>query len=368
MNDFRHIKITIAFVLLLCLILPSFAFVEGLSDTANGYFLVSLQSLSDEELAAAAAAVAAEQRQRIKTKVVLDKEEITILVGKADKIIGSVEGLPDGEKAPKLEWSTSDKSIVTVNNGQIKAVSGGNAIVTCGITLADGTNIYSECKIAVRIPVASVTVDQKTIDLFVGDFFVPVFSFKPENASEIGLIFETSNPEVAVVNELGEIEGITSGKATITARTIDGSGKNVSIAVSVKNDGYMKKTKGEDLYSQVVSGEPVSFTTEGGTDDWYDRGADIEGISFEVHSYGMDGQVVAVEVLDIGNTGNKEIFYKVLDNLFSGEDLVKATNWVKKNLGKNAQLQIGDAYIILQQTTTKAPIMYIMDEEHKDWV
>ena len=68
------------------------------------------------------------------------------------------------------------------------------------------------------------------------------------------------------------------------------------------------------------------------------------------------------------NTGNKDIFFKVLNNLFSGDDLKKAINWVRKNLGRNAQLKIGDAYIILQLTTTKAPIMYIQDEEHKDWV
>lgn len=368
MKTVHHLKIVVTFILMLCLVFPSFALMEGTSATEASYFLVSLDSLTDEELAAAAAAVVAEQRLRIKTKVVLDKEEITIITGKTDKITGSVEELPEGEKTPKLEWNTSDKSIVTVNNGQIRAVAGGNAVVSCGATLSDGTYIYAECKITVNVPVSSVTVDKKTIDLSAGDSFTPVFTFKPENASETGLTFESTNPEAATVNDKGEIKGVATGKATITAKTIDGSGKSVTITVSVKYNGYMKNTKGENLFNQVISGERASNKVEGGSADWYDRGADIGGISFEVHSYGKDGQVVSIEVLDIMNTGSKDIFYKVLDNLFSGEDLKKATDWVKKNLGRNAQIQIGDAYIILQQTTTKAPIMYIQDEEHKDWV
>ena len=363
MKTIRYLKMVAAFVLMLCFMLPSFVFAED-----NGFFAVSLDSLSDEQLEEAAAAVRAEQRARIKTKIVLDKDDITMIVGKNDKIIGNIEELPEGEKAPKLDWSTSDKSIVTVNNGQIRAVAGGNAVVTCGANLSDGTYIYSECKVTVNVPITSLGVDKKTLDLTAGDSFSPTFSFKPDNASETGLVFESSNPDVASVTENGVITGVASGKATITVKTIDGSGKSVVISVNVKNDGYMKNMKGEDLYNKVISGERASNKVEGGSSDWYDRGADINGISFEVHSYGKNGQVVSVEVLDIMSTGNKDIFFKVLDNLFSGDDLKKATDWVKKNLGRNGQLQVGDAYIILQQTTNKAPIMYIQDEEHKDWV
>ena len=72
--------------------------------------------------------------------------------------------------------------------------------------------------------------------------------------------------------------------------------------------------------------------------------------------------------MDLANTGNKDIFFKVLDNLFEGDDLVKATNWIKSNLGRETRTKIGDANIILQRTVSGAPIMYIMDDEHVDWV
>ncbi len=368
MKTIRYLKIAAAFALMVFLTLPSFALVEETSSNVNDFFIVSLDSLSDEQLEEALAAVKAEQRARIKTKIVLDKEDITIIMRKADKITASIEGLPEGEKVPKLEWTTSDKAIVTVNNGQIRAVAGGNAIVTCGATLSDGTYIYSECKITVNVPVASITVDKKTRDLSAGDTFSPVFSFKPDNASETSLVFESSDPDIATVSDKGIIKGVASGKATITAKTIDGSGKSIVITVNVKYNDYMKNTKGEDLFNKILSGERTTNNYEGGSSDWYDRGADIGGISFEVHSYGKNGRLLSVEVLDIMDTGKKDIFFKVLENLFSGDDLKKANDWVKKNLGRETQLQIGDAYIILQQTTTKAPIMYIQDEEHKDWV
>lgn len=368
MKTIHQKMLAIVTVLMTCMMVFSLSLAEEEPQTETSFFSVSLDSLTDEQLEAAAAAVKEEQRARIKTKIVLDKDNITLVVGKSDKINGSVEDLPENEKIPKLEWTTSDKSIITVTNGQIRAVAGGEAVITCGATLSDGTYIYSECKITVNIPVTSVTVDKKVLDLSAGDSFSPTFTFKPNNASETGLSYETSNPDVAIVNDRGVIKGIVSGKATITAKTIDGSNKSVSITVNVQNNRYMKNTKGEDLYNNVIFGERTSNKLEGGSNEWYDRAADIGGISFEVHSYGENGQTISIEVLDIMNTGNKEIFFKVLDNLFSGDDLKKATEWVKKNLGRNAQLQIGDAYIFLQQTTTKAPIMYIQDEEHKDWV
>lgn len=368
MKNLRYTKVVAAILLVMCMILPSIAVTEEAPSAEKSYFTVSLDSLTDQELESIAAAVAAEQRARIKTKVVLDKNSITLAVGKADKITGNVKELPAGEKTPKLEWSTSDKSIVTVKNGQVKAVSGGTATVTCGTTLSDGTHIYAECRITVNVPITSITADRKKVDLSAGSTFTPKFTFKPKNASETRLTFVSSNPAAATVNEKGVITGVAAGKATITAKAVDGSGKSVDITVNVKNNGYLKNTKGKDLFNAVLSGERASNQFEGGESDWYDRAADIGGFSFEVHSLGENGQVVGVEVLDIMNTRKTDIFFKVLEKLFSGEDLQKATNWLKKNIGKNTQTQIGDAYIFLQQSTVKAPIMYIMDEEHKDWV
>ena len=260
---------------------------------------IDLHSMSDEDLAVAVAAIKEEQRSRIKTRIILDKTAVSLPMGKTDKLSGSIEELPDGENAPKLEWSTSDKTVVSVNNGQIKAVAGGNAVITCSTTLSDGTYIYTECAVKVIVPVASVTTDKKTIQLSAGDSFTPKYVVKPDNATEPTLSFESSDPAVASVNNRGGIKGYSAGKATITAKTTDGSEKAATITVTVTYDSYMKDMKGKDLYDRVISGERTSTNVEGGDNEWYDRGTYIGGISFEVHSKGKNGQLVGVEVLDL---------------------------------------------------------------------
>ncbi len=307
-------------------------------------------------------------------KIILDTTNIVLIAGKSITLSAQMEGLPEGEKTPKLQWTTSDKKVVSVNKGKLRAISGGEAVVTCSVKLSDGATISSDCNVTVRIPVGSITTDKKTINLAVGETATPAFRIKPDNAYDKRLKFDSSDPDVATVNNEGVIQGIASGRVTITASAVDGSKKTVTITVNVKSEGngknidYLKNTKGKDLYDQVVAGEHITNNIEGGTTDWYDRGTDIDGISFEVHSKGANGQVVMVEVLDIMNTKKRTVFYKTLNCLFRGEDLKKATDWLKKNIGKETQTKIGDAYIILQLTGAKAPIMYISDEEHKDWV
>ena len=106
---------------------------------ANGIFNIKLSDASDEQLIEAADAIKAEQRSRIKTRIILEPASLEIAVGKTQKIEATIADLPEGEKTPKLEWATSDKAIATCKNGQVKAVAGGNAVVTCSATLADGT-------------------------------------------------------------------------------------------------------------------------------------------------------------------------------------------------------------------------------------
>lgn len=209
----------------------------------DGIFNVSLTELSDEQLAEAAEAIRVEQRARIKTHISLDKTEVILLVEKNQRIEATIIDLPKDEQMPKLEWSTSDKKIATCsNNGLITAVSAGNAVITCGATLSDGTYIYEECKVQVNVPVSSITVDKDTVKLNGGEKYKPTFKFKPNNASNTELSFKSSKPQVATVSSDGIIEGVGTGTAIITATTIDGSKKSVEITVKVVDNRISKET------------------------------------------------------------------------------------------------------------------------------
>ncbi len=205
-------------------------------EPAEGYFRVDLTTLSDEQLLEAAEAIRAEQRSRIKTHIVIQPAEVTLLAGKSQKLEATAVDLPEGEKTPRLQWETSDKAVVTCNNGQIRAVAEGEAMITCSATLSDGTEIYGECKVKVNVPVASIVPDVKSLSLSIGEEYVPVFTIEPDIASDTGLLFETSDSGVASVTTDGIIMGTGTGNARITAKAKDGSGKSVSISLKVTDN------------------------------------------------------------------------------------------------------------------------------------
>ena len=197
----------------------------------EGIFNADLTELSDDQLAEAADAIRAEQRARIQTKIILTETNLTLLIGKSQIIDAFVVDLPESEKAPKLEWSTSDKNVATITNGQIRGISGGSAIITCSTTLTDGTYIYEECAVQVNIPVNSIGVDVKSLNLSGGESARPVFIIKPDNASIQVLKFESSDENVVTVDKSGIIIGVGDGTAKVTASSTDGSNKSVMLTI-----------------------------------------------------------------------------------------------------------------------------------------
>ena len=330
---------------------------------------IDLQSMKDDELLSALEAIKEEQRSRINTRIVLDTNNISLAVGKTRKIEAQITDIPPEEvKAPKLKWSSSDNKIATCSNGVIKAVAPGKAIITCSITLGDGTYVFQDCEVQVIVLASSLTVEKKTISISIDEEYKPEYIVKPNTTTNKTLMFTSDDETIARVDSNGTITGVSQGNTKITATTTDGSKKSIVISVKVTFDAYMKKSSGRAIYNSVVFGENVENELQYGDSDWYVRESYVNSFSFEVDSIGKDGNVCIITLMDTMRTGKKELFYKVLENVFSGDDLDKATKWVKKNLGKEASTKIGDANILLRLTVAKYPILNIVDDEHLDWV
>lgn len=72
------------------------------------------------------------------------------------------------------------------------------------------------------IPVNSVLVEPKDNAIKVGDVQALKATIEPSNATEKGVTFESSNPDVAAVTEDGIVTGISAGEAVITATSVSG--------------------------------------------------------------------------------------------------------------------------------------------------
>ena len=87
---------------------------------------------------------------------------------------------------------------------------------------------------SVIIPVESVSLDRTEIELNIGDFLELVATVLPVNATDMGVVWSSSDETVASVSSTGGVMGIAAGSAVISITTNNG-GKTATCNVTVKN-------------------------------------------------------------------------------------------------------------------------------------
>lgn len=138
-------------------------------------------------------------------------------------------------KSMKLEWSSSDESVASVNNkGIVKGLSVGETTIT--VKSAEGESVTASCKVAVILPVKKISFAEKALNLPAGLTQKPEIKIEPENATNKAVTFSSSNEKVATVDENGVITGVGKGSAKITAVAQDGS--KVKGVIKVKVEEY----------------------------------------------------------------------------------------------------------------------------------
>jgi uncharacterized repeat protein (TIGR02543 family) len=71
------------------------------------------------------------------------------------------------------------------------------------------------------VHVTKVTLDKSTHSMYITDLFKLTATVSPDNATDKGIIWTSSNEDVAIVSEDGVITPVAEGKATITATSHD---------------------------------------------------------------------------------------------------------------------------------------------------
>ena len=128
--------------------------------------------------------------------------------------------LPDNTTDKMVVWSSSDESVATVDaDGKVTAVSIGETFITasCG-------NASATCAVTV-LPIHAETL---IIDPIVwsgeeGTEFTIKAIILPENTTNKELYFESSDTEIATVDNDGHVYVLKEGSCTIVVSTTDGS-------------------------------------------------------------------------------------------------------------------------------------------------
>ena len=170
--------------------------------------------------------------------VTLDKTELTLIEGETAELVATVT--PDDADNKNVIWSSSDESIVTVDqDGKVTAVKEGVAVIT--VTAEDGDKTAT-CEVTIKkkeepapepIPVVGVSLDKTELELIEGETAELVAIVTPKDADNKNVTWSSSDESIATVDQNGKVTAVKEGVAIITVTTEDGD-KTATCKVTVK--------------------------------------------------------------------------------------------------------------------------------------
>ena len=154
-------------------------------------------------------------KPKLVEKLSLNKTDITLNPDASAIVEAIVE--PANADISGLTWKSSNESIVTVNDGIIKAVGSGDAKVTASVNGKKATvNVKvlpSTNRVAFLENIIKININEKK-QLY--------YKIYPENAVNKEVTFSSSNTKVAKVDKNGLITAVGTGRATIGIKSKDG--------------------------------------------------------------------------------------------------------------------------------------------------
>lgn len=220
------------------------------------------------------------------TSVTLRQSNISIEEGQSVSLFATV--CPDNASNTNLNWTSSNNSIATVNNGVVTAIAKGSARIT--VTAADGSGKSDVCNVTVTrdILVTSVRVSPSSKTMTVGDSAFLNAVVCPEDATMKTVCWSSSNVNIVSVNETsGLVVAQNVGKATVYATACDGSGVvgycsiTVSPPIMVENINVRPSTIAVDVGdTAVLSAEVYPTNAKNKLIRWTSENDDIADVDY----------------------------------------------------------------------------------------
>ncbi len=121
---------------------------------------------------------------------------------------------PDNYTKSNFEWHSSNTDIIEIIEGKIVGKSVGKA----EIYLTDNKICSNKIEIECLINIKDILIQNQVESLKLGDIYKLETSIVPENATYKELIFESSNLDIATVDNDGNIIANAIGETTITVK------------------------------------------------------------------------------------------------------------------------------------------------------
>jgi uncharacterized protein YjdB len=253
------------------------------------------------------------------TSVSLNKTSDNLSVGDTDTLTATV--LPDNATSQGVTWTSSDNSVVKVDNkGDITAVGTGTATII--VTTADGSNVTT-CNVTVTSPITnvkSVSLNKTKDILTVGGTDMLTANVAPDNATNQIITWTSSDNSIVTVDNVGSMTAVSPGTATITVTTEDGNKTatcNVIVTSPVINVTSVSLNKGTDT---LISGGADMLTASVLPVTAGDQSVTWMSSNNNVATVDTEGNVTAV------SPGNATITAVTMDGSFTASCTVTVTD------------------------------------------
>ncbi len=202
------------------------------------------------------------------TSLDLNKHYAICYIGGTIKLKAAVK--PNTTTIKKLQWSTSDNTIASVDqNGKVSGLMEGDIYITVKTT--DGSNLSDRCYVRVMdaIPASSITIAQTKLTMKKGDTADLTYQLLPTNTTDT-VTMATDNKRVARVTDDGRITAVGTGAATITIMTTSGTTTTVEVHVVDLNKSSLR-IRQYDTETLLVTGADETVT-------WYSENNRIASV------------------------------------------------------------------------------------------
>lgn len=144
---------------------------------------------------------------------------------------------PANTSTKTFVYTSSNSSVASVSaSGVVTGLTQGTAVIT--VTADDPYGKSASCTVTVTpgaVVVTSVTLNASSKTINVGEAYQLTATVKPDDATNKGCTFTSSNAGIATVDGSGRVVGVSAGTVTITARANDVSGTTATCTITVEN-------------------------------------------------------------------------------------------------------------------------------------
>lgn len=204
---------------------------------------------------------AASKKKAVKSVSVTNLESKTLVLKPKKTFKLKTKVTVSGKASKKVTYSSSNKKVATVSSkGKIKAVKKGTAKITVKSVANKKKKVT--IKVIVGTPVKKVTLNKKSAKAYVGDTVKLKATISPKKPSVKKLKYSSSNTAVATVSSNGVVTCVSEGKAKITVKATDGSGKKAVCSVTVEKKKTGETTTEKKPESTTETKKPDKTTTE----------------------------------------------------------------------------------------------------------